>query len=719
MKKLLAELLTAAMLLGLFLPVTAPARAAASIPPQAGEGYVLDYRAETVSPEQGYELSTDGLNWSTEPGPAVPGGLFFVRPAGSESAGTEHRFPERPAAPAGAAGGNVTSEGKTEGQITGVTGQMEYRSAMDGDWTPCGGTCISGLSAEAEYYVRFQASDSAFAGEEAAVTIPVVYGLTASPPSFPSTVFGGEPPEAQAVLIINSGNTGVIVDLAELSAGDTDAFLIDFLQEEVELPMGGRSDEFLTVRPSGGLIEGTYAATLTLHCFRAFDPSDQQQADIPLHFTVKDFQDPPFSAPELADKSFSSVRLRPVELSEQGTEAQYSADGGVTWQDSSLFTGLAAETAYQFAARYRETDTLAPSAASELLTVVTDPLPRYAVTFDARGGSPVEAQRVVQGGRVSRPSAPVRSGFDFTGWYADPACTSPWDFGTPVTAGITLFAGWAPQPAGDSGGSSSSSGGGISSNSSHSPNFSKSPSVSAGGLGGAVKAEQGGRVVITPRPNRQIETILVNGKAVEIPRDGVLTGLKETDRVSVIFGPIPTGAVDRLEDVRPEAWYYEPVRYMLDSGLFHGTSADSFTPESTMTRAMLVTVLYRAAEEPEVPDSGFPDVPGGQYYADAAAWAARERLVQGRSDGSFAPEDPITREQLAVILHRWAGSPPHAPSLSAFRDGDRAAGYALEALSWAAEQGILCGRDGGILDPGGSVTRAEAAAILMRYFRSR
>ena len=135
-----------------------------------------------------------------------------------------------------------------------------------------------------------------------------------------------------------------------------------------------------------------------------------------------------------------------------------------------------------------------------------------------------------------------------------------------------------------------------------------------------------------------------------------------------------------------------------------------------MTRGMLATVLYRLAKEPET-NAGdlFNDVADGQYYTEAVAWAAGKGIVNGYGDGTFGPGNSITREQLAVMLWRYAGSPASAGTLDGFNDRDKIHAWAADALAWAVEQKIVSGRGGGILDPIGQATRAEVAAMLMRY----
>lgn len=180
-----------------------------------------------------------------------------------------------------------------------------------------------------------------------------------------------------------------------------------------------------------------------------------------------------------------------------------------------------------------------------------------------------------------------------------------------------------------------------------------------------------------------------------------------------------TCPVARFTDADPKAWYHDGVHYCVEEGLMRGTSATAFDPEGLLDRAMLVTMLYRAAGEPSMPEAnwGYPyaDVDAGAYYATAVYWARRSGVAGGYGNGGFGPEDPVTREQLALMLWRQAGSPAAQGSLSDFQDGEAASPWAVDALRWAVERGILTGKSGGRLDPAGHASRTETAVMLQRY----
>lgn len=173
-------------------------------------------------------------------------------------------------------------------------------------------------------------------------------------------------------------------------------------------------------------------------------------------------------------------------------------------------------------------------------------------------------------------------------------------------------------------------------------------------------------------------------------------------------------------DVTLGSWYYDGVNNALANGWFSGVSATAFAPDSSMTRAMLVTVLYRMSGSPTVGGtSAFVDVSSGAWYAQAVAWAAENQLVAGYEDGTFRPDLAITRQQMAAILYRfhsWAGNTPvPGGSLSAYRDTADVAPWALEAMSWANTSGLILGTGPNILTPNGTATRAQVAVILTGY----
>ena len=225
----------------------------------------------------------------------------------------------------------------------------------------------------------------------------------------------------------------------------------------------------------------------------------------------------------------------------------------------------------------------------------------------------------------------------------------------------------------------------------------------------------------------RVETIKASGHifgdwVVTKPATAAVEG--EQQRTCAICGFVETAEIDALGyqkcyvvsfDDGGKTWYHEAIDFAVANGLMNGVANTKFDPEGTMSRAMVVTALYREAGEPEVTaPSTFTDVAEGQWYSDAIAWAQDTKVVDGVAADKFAPNDDVTREQLATILWRYSGKPEAKADLSKYEDADEISAYALTAMNWAVEQGIFSG-DNGKLKPTANATRAEFATMLMRF----
>lgn len=182
------------------------------------------------------------------------------------------------------------------------------------------------------------------------------------------------------------------------------------------------------------------------------------------------------------------------------------------------------------------------------------------------------------------------------------------------------------------------------------------------------------------------------------------------------------GEEPSFDDVLPGHWAYEAVEYVNEKGLMSGVGGGSFSPGQPTTRGMLVTILYRMEGEPEYENTGtirFTDVNDDAWYAKGVYWAAENGIVKGVGDGRYLPEDPVTREQMAAIFHRYAGYKGYDVTaqgdLSAFTDAASVGDWAREALIWAVDKELINGMGDGTVNPRGTATRAQTAAILMRF----
>ena len=203
--------------------------------------------------------------------------------------------------------------------------------------------------------------------------------------------------------------------------------------------------------------------------------------------------------------------------------------------------------------------------------------------------------------------------------------------------------------------------------------------------------------------------------------------LTEAQKAQVKNAEDLTAAEAKLEELKNHipftdvsGWYEDAVRYVYRNKLMNGTSDTTFNPDGIVSRAQLVTILYRMAGEPKVSgESVFTDVPAGQWYSDAIAWAAAEGIVNGVGNGRFDPNGPVTREQIVTILHRYCGTPPEATAnLDRFPDKQEVSSFAWDALCWATFNEVITGVTSGddiLLAPKATATRAQIATIIMRF----
>ncbi len=249
--------------------------------------------------------------------------------------------------------------------------------------------------------------------------------------------------------------------------------------------------------------------------------------------------------------------------------------------------------------------------------------------------------------------------------------------------------------------------------------------LTAGGK--AVENVPGGVTLSVPAADAGPGTV-----AVLIHEDGTRETLRksivEDGKVNIpLSGSATVEIVDNSKsfaDVPSTNWAADAVAFASAHELFSGTSETTFSPDQSMSRGMLATVLYSLEGRPDqtltMQDlaDGYSDVSGDAWYADGIAWAVENGIANGYGNGQFGPNDSITREQLAVMLWKYAGSPKASGQDLSFTDADQASSYAREALSWAVENGILSGYTNGQLAPGGTATRAQAAQMLKNFMES-
>ena len=313
------------------------------------------------------------------------------------------------------------------------------------------------------------------------------------------------------------------------------------------------------------------------------------------------------------------------------------------------------------------------------------------VTF--MNGSSQYAMQVVKD-KASAPDTPVKSGYRFVGWYSGDA---KWDFDTLVTENLTLTAKWEK----------------IHTSAPSAPRY--DVAVSDGAHGSVTvspkSASKGSTVTVTVTPDKgyTLETLSVtdkNGSALDLTDQG---GGKYT--FTMPSAPVTVAAtfmddntmLNFFVDVPAGAYYYDAVLWAAEGGIVTGTDAVHFSPDASCTRAQLVTFLWRAAGSPAVNYAmNFTDVDSGAYYAEAVRWAASEKIVEGTTAETFAPDAAVTRAQVVTMLYRFAkaqgmDTTQGGMAIREFDDFDAVPAYALEAMDWAVNAGVLKGDNNRLL----------------------
>ena len=240
--------------------------------------------------------------------------------------------------------------------------------------------------------------------------------------------------------------------------------------------------------------------------------------------------------------------------------------------------------------------------------------------------------------------------------------------------------------------------------------------------GRSVKTVAGGIAVTIPGGERDTGNVLAlvhDGGTETIIRKSIVR--EGGSHAAILPGPATVRIVDNskeFDDVADTFWASGAIDFTAARELFSGTGGTAFSPDAPMTRGMLVTVLYRLEDAAAEGAGSFTDVADGAWYENAVTWASSNKIVNGVGNGLFEPDQSITRQDLAVMLYRYAGflgmDTAASGDLSRFCDQGQVASYAREAMEWAVDSGLISGRTGPTLAPTGTATRAEAAAILQR-----
>ena len=423
-------------------------------------------------------------------------------------------------------------------------------------------------------------------------------------------------------------------------------------------------------------------------------------------------------------KQTAADTTKTVDTATDSKTSADTADTAVTTADTTKTTAATTTvaTTKTTAANTVQTKTSAVTATKTAATTsdvvavtISAPVPKeYTITFHAGGGSVEPTFATTVNGKLPSLPTPTRSGYSFAGWYtaADGGTAVTTD--TQFTQDAVIYARW-----------SNISGGGSSK-----PLYTVTvPSTVNGSVSISPRnAAQGTIVTITVNPAdgyimNKLTVTDSTGKLVPVDQknDAQYTFSMPSGNVSIAASFIEdyTSVVLSFTDVKEGDWFYEAVQFAVQYDMMNGTGSNRFQPDNLLSRSMIATILWRLEGSPTGSSAHFTDVSGSMWYAEAVNWAASNGLVNGYGNSTFGPEDSITREQMAAILYRYAQFKGYDDTvqgnLSDFTDGGQTSDWAEDAVVWAVNNGLLTGKGGSLLDAKGSATRAEAAAILMRF----
>ena len=357
-----------------------------------------------------------------------------------------------------------------------------------------------------------------------------------------------------------------------------------------------------------------------------------------------------------------------------------------------------------------------PSANVEVKAIFEKDAPpaptEFIVTFDGNGGTPsVGSMTTTNQKLTSLPSASRSGSYSFDGWYTEKSGGTKITTATVFSAKTTVYAHWTYTGGGGGG---------------YNPPVTYYTLRFETGGGSDVPSVQGTyntyidltKYVPTWRGHTFIgwysERSLMNKVS------GVYLTKDMTVYASWRVDENPGAGANPFTDVSEKDWFYGDVMFVYENGLMLGTSKTLFSPHGTATRGMMATILWRMEGSPAPKGkNSFTDVEDGKWYADAITWTAENGIFAGYGKDKFGPDDPITREQLAAIFYRYADYKGYdltvKENLDKFKDADKITDYAKTAMGWAVGSGLVKGKSGNLLDPQGTATRAEIAAMLHRF----
>ena len=563
-------------------------------------------------------------------------------------------------APNGLIGVAPTTEGGSDGKITGVDSTMEYRMAGESSYTACSGTEIENLSA-GNYFVRYAEDNNHFAGTDAEVTV----GKGAPLADCTITFDGNGGSGSMGPVTVKAGTNYTLPDCGFTAPAD---------QEFKAWEIGGTEYEvgnFYTVNGDTEIKALWENSVITPTTYTV---------------TVNNDGNGTASATPSAAEALTEITLTAKPDEGYRFKEWEVISGGVSIKDDKFTM---------------------PSANVEVKAIFEKDAPtEFTITFDGNGGTPsVGSMTTANQKLTSLPSASRSGSYSFDGWYTKKSGGTKVTTATVFSANTTVYAHWTY------------TGGGGSSGYSY---YTIKATAGAGGSispSGNVSVREGRdqTFTITPDKGYAVANVKIDGKSIGAVKSYTFENVRRTHTIEVIFmkanGNPQTGV---FVDVATGSYYEDAVDWAVENGITKGTDDTHFSPDGICTRVQAVTFLWRAAgsPKPETRTMPFTDVPVGSYYYDAVLWAVENGITMGTSDTTFSPNATCSRAQIVAFLWRSEKSPA-AGTANPFADVKSDAYYA-DAVLWAVKENITKGTTSTTFSPNADCTRAQIVTFLWR-----
>ena len=650
-------------------------------------------------------------------------------------------------APDSLAGSPPTTEGSSDGKITGVDATMEYRAESEPIYTACTGIEIENLPA-GNYFVRYAEDHNHFASPDAEVTVGEGTPLADCTITFNAGAGSG----SMDSVTVKAGANYILPDCGFTAPADQafKAWEIGGTEYEVGDPYTVNEDtEIKALWENSVITPTTYTVTVTNDGNGTASANPSTAADgMVITLTAKantgyhlkewkvisgdvTIKDNKFLMPNgnVEVKAIFEEDAPPVpteftitvKTDSNGTASASHAKAVVGTEITLIATP---KTGYHF----KEWEVISggvtisnnkftmPNGNVTIKAIFEEDAPpapaKFTVIFDGNGGTPsVGSMTTTNRKLTSLPSASRSGSYSFDGWYTEKSGGTKITTDTVFHANTTVYAHWTYTGGGGGG---------------YNPPVTYYTLRFETGSGSdipSVREAYNTYIDLTKYvPTWRGHTFI--GWYSERSLTNKVSGVYLTKDMTVYAGwsvdENPNTGANPFTDVSEKDWFYSDVMFVYENGLMLGTSKTLFSPHGTATRGMMATILWRMEGSPAPKGkSSFTDVEAGKWYADAITWAAENGIFAGYGKDKFGPDDPITREQLAAIFYRYADYKGYdltvKGNLDKFKDADKITDYAKAAMQWAVGSGLVKGKSGNLLDPQGTATRAEIAAMLHRF----